>query len=550
MVRLPDMECRPTVPEVLRRAAERYGDRSFITMPDRRMSFAEAEQASRELARRLLATGVGKGTRVGAMFGYGPDWVVAWLAVTRIGALFMPFSTVYKPAELRKVLQLGDVERLLIPAELNGADHQGFVEDAVPGLAQAGKEPLWLPELPYLRSVWVAGRPDRPWAHPITVDFRLGDAGARVPVALLEAAEAQVSPADWMLVIFTSGTTSTPKAVVHTHGNFLRHGANLARFQGFDTATVSFCGMPFFWIGGVGLALNMALYAGSTILCVERFEPDGALDLMEAEGASHVGMWSQLMQRMHQHIEASGRDVSGIPALAPPAPGTPFTTDPELRHNSLGMTETVGPHSAPGPETKRVLPEEMRGSFGLLVPDVEHRIADPETNATLGEGVEGEVCIRGYSLMAGMYKKERHETFDENGWYHTGDRAVIREGYLYFTGRLSEMIKTSGSNVSPREVELVLEGFEEVGAAAVMGLPDPERGEIVAAAVAPRPGATIDADALLARLDKEISSYKVPRRILVLDPGEVPYLASGKVDRLRVREVLEAAGDAALPRRR
>lgn len=549
-VGLPDMDCRPTMPEVLRRAAERYGDRPFIAMPDRRMSFAEAERASRELARRLLATGVGKGTRVGAMFGYGADWVVTWLAVTRIGALFMPFSTVYKPAELRKVLQLGDVERLLIPTELQGTDHQGFVEDAVPGLAEAGQEPLWLPELPYLRSVWVAGRPHRPWAHPITVDFRRDDNDARVPVALLEAAEAQVSPADWMLVIFTSGTTSTPKAVVHTHGNFLRHGANLARFQGFDTSTVSFCGMPFFWIGGVGLALNMALYAGSTILCVEKFEPDAALDLMETEGASHVGMWSQLMQRMHQHIQASGRDVTGIPALAPPAPGTPFTTDPELRHNSLGMTETVGPHSAPGPEGQRVLPEEMRGSFGLLVPDVEHRIADPETNATLEEGSEGEVCIRGYSLMAGMYKKERHETFDENGWYHTGDRAIIRDGYLYFTGRLSEMIKTSGSNVSPREVELVLEGFDEVGAAAVMGLPDPERGEIVAAAVAPRPGASIDADALLQRLDKEISSYKVPRRIVVLEPTEVPYLASGKVDRLRVREMLETADDAVVPRRR
>lgn len=531
----------PTMPKSIRRAARLYGERPFIVMPDRRMSFADAEAASRRLAARLLATGVGKGTRVGAMFSYGPEWVVTWLAVTRIGGLFMPLSTVYKPAELRKVLELGDVERLIIPEELNGRDQLTFVEEAVPGLASAGREPLFLPELPYLRSVWVAGRADRPWAHPLTVDFRDDAAGPTVPEALLEAAESQVTPADWMLVIFTSGTTSIPKAGVHTHGNFLRHGANLARFQGFDTSTISFCGMPFFWIGGVGLALNMALYGGSTILCLDRFQPDAALDLMEAEGANHLGMWSQLIQRLHQYIASSGRDVSGIPAFAPPPPGVPFTADPELRHNSLGMTETVGPHSAPGPEAGRVLPEDMRGSFGLLVPHVEHRIADPETNAALPDGSEGEVCIRGYSLMAGLYKKERHEAFDDDGWYHTGDRAVIRDGYLYFKGRLSEMIKTSGSNVAPREVELALESFEEVGAAAVMGLPDAERGEVVAVALAPRPGGSIDAEDVLERLDKEISSYKVPRRVLVLGEDEVPYLPSGKLDRIRIRTLLETS---------
>jgi acyl-CoA synthetase (AMP-forming)/AMP-acid ligase II len=542
-VKLPDLDHPATMPTVVRRAAERYGDRPFIVMPDRRMTFAQAEEASRSLAGRLLASGVGKGTRVGAMFGYGADWVVTWLAVTRVGALFMPFSTAYKPPELRKALLLGDVERLIIPPRLSESDHVAFVEEAIPGLSGAGQDPLFLAELPYLRSVWVAGGASRAWAHPIAIDFRALPADEpTVPDGLLEAAEAQVTPADWMLVVFTSGTTSTPKAAVHTHGNFLRHGANLARFQGFTTETKSFCGMPFFWIGGVGLELNMALAEGSTVLCVERFEPDAALALMETENANHVGMWSQLAQRLRQHITATGRDVSRIPALAPPAPGTPFTLDPELRHNSLGMTETVGPHSAPGPETDRVLPEELRGSFGPLVPCVEHRIADPETNVSLSNGREGEVCIRGYSLMAALYKKERHETFDEDGWYHTGDRGLIRDGYLFFKGRLSEMIKTSGSNVAPREVELALETFDEVGLAVVIGLPDPDRGQIVGAALAPKPGAMIDADDILERLDKELSSYKVPRRVLVLSPEAVPYLASGKPNRIRIKQMLESSG--------
>lgn len=535
-MQLPELDYLPAMPAVSARAARLFGDADFIVTPERRMTFSALDRASRVVAGRLLATGVGKGTRVGAMYGYGPEWLVAFVAITRIGAVYMPFSTAYKPAELRRALRLGDVERLLIPPQLNGADHTAFVEEAVPGLSAAGTEALFLPELPYLRSVWVTGPTGRAWAHPLSLDFAAPGERA-VADELLDQAEAEVTPADWLITVFTSGTTATPKAVTHTHGNFLRHGWNLARFIGFDRDTRSFCGMPFFWIGGCGLALNMALAGGSTILCCEeRFAPEAALDLMEAEQANHIGMWAQLRQRLNQYIAATGRDTSAIPALAnPPA-------DPELRHNSLGMTETVGPHSAPGPEVNRELPEEMRGSFGLLVPDVEHRISDPDTGAPLPEGQVGQVCIRGYSLMAGLYKKERHEAFDEDGWYQTGDRGWIRDGYLYFSGRLSEMIKTAGSNVAPREVELTLEAFPEVGLAVVLGLPDEEREEIVAAAVVPRPGAAVDPVELLRRLDKELSSYKVPRRILVLEEAELPQLASGKADKLRLREMLAASG--------
>jgi acyl-CoA synthetase (AMP-forming)/AMP-acid ligase II len=540
---LPDLDYPPTIPAVVRRAATTFGDNDFIVMPDRRMSYAEAEAASRRVGKQLLAAGVGKGTRIGFVFPYGTDWVVAWLAIARIGAIGMPFSTTYKPAELRKALRFGDVDTLLVPSTLFGRDHLAYVEDAVPGLAEAGPEPLRIPELPFLRHVCVSGPSDRLWAKALPLDFRLGDGTDRgitdgsghdgITDEFFEAVEAEVTPSDLMMTIFTSGTTSDPKGVVHTHGNFLRHGANLARFAGLTSESRRLCAMPFFWIGGVGLALNMALSVGSAILCVERFEPDAVLDLMEAEGATELAVWPQLRQRMQRYIVETGRDVRMIPAFAPPP-----TTDLGLRHNSLGMTETMGPHSAAGPESERVLREEMRGSFGLLVPCVEHRIADPDTNATLDDGEVGEVCVRGYSLMSGLYKRERHETFDENGWYHTGDKGLIRDGYLYFHGRLSEMIKTSGSNVAPREVELLLESFPEVGVAVVVGLPDVDRGEVVAAALVPAAGANIDPIEMLRRAGDELSNYKVPRRVLVVGEGDMPYLANGKPDRLTVRRLL------------
>ena len=540
---LPDLDYAPTIPVVVRRAAATFGDNDFIVMPDRRMSYAEAEVASRRVGKQLLAAGVGKGTRIGFAFPYGTDWVVAWLAITRIGAIGMPFSTSYKPAELRKALRFGDVDTLLVPSTMFGQDHLAYVEEAVPGLAEAGPEPLRLPALPFLRHVRVSGPSDRLWAKALPLDVRPGggavsadevdEADDDISDEFFEAVEAEVTPSDLMMTIFTSGTTSEPKGVVHTHGNFLRHGANLARFAGLTAESRRLCAMPFFWIGGVGLTLNMALSVGSTVLCVEKFEPDAVLDLMEAEGATELAVWPQLGQRMQRYIVETGRDVTKIPAFAPPP-----TTDPGLRHNSLGMTETMGPHSAAGPEADRVLPEEMRGSFGLLVPGVEHRIADPETNATLGEDEVGEVCIRGYSVMNGLYKWERHDTFDDDGWYHTGDKGLIRDGYLYFLGRLSEMIKTSGSNVAPREVELLLESFPEVSLAVVVGLPDADRGEVVAAALVPAAGASVDPIGMLRRAGEELSNYKVPRRVLVLAEGETPYLPNGKPDRLALRQLL------------
>ena len=542
---LPDLDYEPTIPAVVRRAATTFGNNDFIVMPDRRMSYADAELASRRVGKQLLAAGVGKGTRIGFMFPYGTDWVVAWLAIARIGAIGMPFSTSYKAAELRKALRFGDVDTLLVASTMFGEDHLAYVEDAVPGLAEAGPEPLRIPELPFLRHVRVSGPSDRLWAKALPLDFRLGAAGADpgspgprsegedISDEFFEAVEAEVTPSDLMMTIFTSGTTSEPKGVVHTHGNFLRHGANLARFAGLTSESRRLCAMPFFWIGGVGLTLNFALSVGSAILCVEKFEPDAVLELMEAEGATELAVWPQLGQRMQRYVVETGRDVSTIPAFTPRP-----TTDYGLLHNSLGMTETMGPHSAPGPEAERILPEEMRGSFGLLVPCVEHRIADPETNATLDEGDVGEICIRGYSLMNGLYKWERHETFDDDGWYHTGDRGYIRDGYLYFLGRLSEMIKTSGSNVAPREVELLLESFPEVGLAVVVGLPDADRGEVVAAALVPTAGTTLDPIETLRRAGDELSNYKVPRRVLVLGEGEMPYLANGKPDRLTVRKLL------------
>ena len=516
---VPDLGYRATLGECISRAAREWPDNEFIVLPDRRMTYAEADRASRRLARHMLAAGIGKGTRVGLFYTYSLEWVVTWLAASRIGALVMPFSTIYTPAELRTVLRIGDVAVLLAGPTMLGKDMTAFLEDAVPGLAGSdGSTPLLLPDLPYLRSVWITGPSDRSWAVPVP----LGE-GLLVPEEdsvsdeLLAAVEEQVVPADLATVVYTSGSSALPKGVVHTHSSLVRTTASFGAMRGGSTSAL-FNAFPFFWIGGF-LVLGGALQAGLTVCCLERFEPEAALDMVEKEKCGAVLAWPSLIQSMRTHPTFAGRNLDHCPMLVSgpsdvavlnaPVPGIP---------GHRGMSETVGNWNG-----------------------VERKIIDPETGRDLPDMEEGELLIRGYGMTQGYYKKEREEVFDADGWLHTGDRAFIFENRPYFVGRFYEMVKSRGANVSPREVELVLESFPDVAHALVFGLPHPEMEEEVTAVIVPAPGRTIDVADLQARARKELSSYKVPTRIEILsEESEIPWLGSGKPDKLAVKARLAA----------
>ena len=174
-------------------------------------------------------------------------------------------------------------------------------------------------------------------------------------------------------------------------------------------------------------------------------------------------------------------------------------------------------------------------------------MVDPETGRTLGAGEVGEICVRGYSVMHGLYKVEREEAFDADGYYHTGDAGSFdAEGYLFFAGRLGEMIKTGGANVAPRELELVMAAMPEILSAHAVGVPHKERGENVAVAVVLREGAALDAATLHARLKEELSAYKLPRYTFFVTSAEIPMTDSGKLDRRKLRDALAkrvAAGE-------
>lgn len=169
----------------------------------------------------------------------------------------------------------------------------------------------------------------------------------------------------------------------------------------------------------------------------------------------------------------------------------------------------------------------------------ERKVIDPDTGEILPDLTEGELCVRGYGALQGYYKKEREETFDADGWLHTGDRVAIYENRIFFVGRFYEMIKAGGANVSPLEVESTIEAWPEIKHCFVFGTPKGSSDEEVCAAIVFMPGESLSVTDIAARARRDLSSYKVPTRIeLVTDEDDLPWLASGKPDKLKLRDKL------------
>jgi acyl-CoA synthetase (AMP-forming)/AMP-acid ligase II len=534
----------PTVPELLRAGRERHGDRECVITPEGRLGYAELDERSRALAARLLDAGVGKGTRVGILLPNGIDWVLAWMAAARLGAVTVTLSTFATPPELVRTLRHADVQVLLGVAGFLQHDYAAGLEAEVPPLRSA-VSPLRVIALPQLRRVLFAGDRVPAWAEPLHATA----AGPSDALELVDAMGADVTPADIAVVTYTSGTTADPKGVVHTHGTIVRHAANMAAVTGIDAESRIWTPMPLCWVGGLIHGLLRALSAGGCFLTQAAFEPGVALRMLGAERVSVVAGWPGIFRALADHPDFPSTDLRALrtgwydgidAAFRPPDPG--------LVIGSLGMSETAGPHTSKT-RTEEIAgaPEAYRGTFGHVVPGTEHRIVDPDTGEDVPEGGEGEVYLRGYSLMHGLYKKERADVFDPDGWYRSGDRGLFRDGWFFFTGRQSALIKTAGANVAPEEVERCLMELADVRAAFVVGVPDPVRGQDVAALVVPAAG-PVDLGAAHAHARERLASYKRPRHILEITDDQVPWMASQKVDqRGLVALAVTLAAEASAP---
>lgn len=500
-----------TIDQLVRFRARHDADTPMVIDPTARISYRELDATTRELAAAFVEAGVGKGTRVGLIMPNGTRWVQIAVALTRIGAVLVPLSTLLQAAELVAQLRVAAVQFLVSVEEFRG--HR-YLDDlkTVPES-----------EIPALQRVWSADQLDNAPAS---------DRARRIIDAMTET----VTPADPLVIMFTSGSSGSPKGVLHSHGNALGAVQSGLAARCITGETRLYLPMPFFWVGGFGSGILSVLLAGATLVTEEIPRPEATLRLLERERVTLFRGWPDQAEALARHAGSVGVDLSALrpgslEALLPPEQ----RARPGARATLFGMTEAFGPYCGYPADTD--MPATAWGSCGKPFPGMEVRIVDPDSGMPVAAGTPGMIQIRGPHTLRGICGRRREELFTPDGFYSTGDLGHLDEqGFLFYHGRSDDMFKVSGATVYPSEVERALRALDGVDHAFVTNVPG-AAGERVGAAVVC--GDALTRDQLHASARKLLSAFKVPTVWLLLDSDDdVPRGGTGKVDVRRLREML------------
>ncbi|WAC93031.1 class I adenylate-forming enzyme family protein [Mycobacterium sp. Aquia_213] len=507
-----------TIDQLVRLRADHDGDTPMVIDPTSRVSYRELDSTTRDLAAAFVEAGVGKGTRIGLIMPNSTRWVQVAIALTRIGAVLVPLSTLLKAGELVAQLRVAAVQFLVSVEEFRGHRYLDDLQ-AVPQS-----------ELPALRQVWSIGQ--------------LDDATASEQARqIIDAMTATVTAADPLVIMFTSGSSGTPKGVVHSHGNALGAVQSGLAARCITSGTRLYLPMPFFWVGGFGSGILSALLAGATLVTEEIPRPETTLRLLERERVTLFRGWPDQAEALARHAGSTGVDLSALrpgslDALLPPEQ----RARPGARATLFGMTEAFGPYCGYPADTD--MPATAWGSCGKPFAGMEVRIVDVDSGEPVAAGTAGMIQIRGPHTLRGICGRSREELFTTDGFHPTGDLGHLDEdGFLFYHGRSDDMFKVSGATVYPSEVERALRTVDGIDNAFVTHVPG-AAGERVGAAVVCGTRA-LTAEQLRDSARTVLSAFKVPTVWLLLDSDDgVPRGGTGKVDIHRLREMLAEADRA------
>ncbi|HKY13992.1 MAG TPA: fatty acid--CoA ligase family protein, partial [Microthrixaceae bacterium] len=393
--------------------------------------------------------------------------------------------------------------------------------------AATGTSPIRDSAFPHLRRVVALGPQEETTGLDAWGPFL--QEGESIDDVLLDAVTAEVHPSDLAIVVHSSGTTDRPKGVVHHHEAIARQWWTQATLFGRDSATRVWCPLPLFWTAGLNAAMGATIAAGATWVMQERFDPAQGLRLLERERVTEPHVFAHQARALEEHPHWLATDLSSCTKVFGKSV---FTRHPTIAGDptwnmpvGYGMSETASFLTGLPSTTPRA--GFRSGSYGRLLPGNELQVRHPTSGRVLGAGEEGELVVRGPTLMAHYVKRTRPETFDEDGWFRTGDLGSYDEdGHVYFAGRRTEMIKTAGANVSPAEIEVQLQAYEPVKLARAVGVPDERRDEVPVLCVALKDGAEASEDDITAFLRTRLAAYKVPRRVLFFTEEEIPMTRS------------------------
>lgn len=539
-----------TIPDHFKKNVRLYPENeAVVSLPQqRRLTYAELDEAVDQLAKGLVAIGFNKGDRIGIWSTNNIEWLVLQIATARIGSILVNINPAYRLRELVYALQRSEVQGVFLIPAFRQSNYVQMMLDAMPQLQHCRPDQLQNHELPHLRRV-VLYAPDNPLATErpamgFTVWQEVIAAGQGVEDVQLDEITRGLDCHDPINIQYTSGTTGFPKAVLLTHHNILNNAyfaAQAMHFTGQDRLCVP---VPFYHCFGMVLANLLCLSVGATlVLPSEYFDDSQVLRAIDKEKCTAVhGVPTmfivELENPLFKELDLSNLRT-GIMAGAPCPPELMKRVIEDMHCSEIligyGQTE-VSPLSH---LTARDDSFEHRiNTVGTNLPHQEVKIVDTETGATVPINEVGEICFRGYHLMKGYYNdpEATDKAIDSDGWLHSGDLGSMdREGYVRITGRLKEMIIRGGENIYPAEIEAYLYTHPKVAMVAVFGIPDEFYGEEVVAWIQLHSNVKATEDEIKTFCKDQIAHFKIPRHIWFVD--EFPMTVTGKIQKFRMREI-------------
>ncbi len=518
-----------TIPALLDELAHRWPEREAIVDGAQRYTYPHLRQAVRDFAKGLYALGIRKGDKVAILMGNHAEWIIADLAICSLGAIMVGLNTWVTERELKYLINHSDTRLLITCDQFLKSNYTAMLgelephHETLPGLETI----VQFPKATYKTALSYGDIVPR---------------GAIVDDATLERMAQAIRPDDVSYILYTSGSTSTPKGVQLQHYALIENMWHIGQRMGVTEHDKLWLAVSLFWGLGCENALFNILTHGACIVLQNHFEAGEALRLIESERCTMYYGTPNMAQAIEDHPDRPRYDLSsmrgGGTIGSPEQFARILSWGAKDICNIYGLTETYGNCNV----TDYRMPLEQRlSTVGEPLPGVDMRIVEEATGKVLGPNEIGEIRVKGY-VTIGYYKDEdkNRAAFDENGYFCTGDIGFLDDHRnLHFRGRIKEMIKTGGINVAPVEVEEVLMKHPGVRLAYVVGVPDTVRDEIIGAVIIQNPTQPVSRAQLEEFARQEMASYKCPRHYIFLDETDLPLTVTGKIQKNRLHEFFE-----------
>ncbi|MGO9932559.1 MAG: class I adenylate-forming enzyme family protein [Steroidobacteraceae bacterium] len=543
----------------IRQVTERFPDREALVerRPGamQRWSYLDLWNRSVEVAKALVAGGLGKGERIGILMTNRPEFLSAVFGSALAGGTAVPLSTFSTSHELEYLIAASACSILLLERSVLKKDFSQILCDLDPAIGASTAigtsaaigtstaigastaDGLGSLKFPFLRRLAMLDG-EVPHGAIETWNGFLAR-GADISQQQIEARAAAVTPADPGVVFFSSGSTNKPKGILSAHRGVAIQLWRMRRQQGLGDDVRTWTANGFFWSGNFAMVIGATLAAGGALVLQRTFRPEEALELMELEKATFLFAWPHQWAQLAAAANWNVVDLSALKYIdidsALARHPTVSTSWAEARH-AYGNTETFTLSTGYPANTSR---QVAANSHGLPLPGNSLKIVDPLTGIAVPIGARGEIAVKGPTLMLGYLGIPLDQTLDDEGYFRTGDGGYVDSaGRLYWEGRLTDIIKTGGANVSPLEIDSIIKDCPGVKLSHTVGIAHETLGELVVTCIVRQDGAMLDEETVRNFAKLKLASYKVPRRVLFFGAADLPLTGSAKVKSCDLREIV------------